>query len=261
MYVAASVMQPIYSTQGYQIPVAYAAYPGHGDHYASNFPNKLNQNPVPAQNNIVTVNNYIPPGSVAMPVQQTVILQKPPTLPQGNVSMQPVIMPQPYVTVASASVAVNAHVVNNVHPVQVKAPQVVPPAPQLPVAPTSTVVPTANTHVSASLPPQAKISNNATTKITAPLDNKNQVKTPVIKQNGAESSSTSSQNKSWASLFDKGKNNENRKVEEVVLNGCTKNVELLPVVTEERDHEFAAMKKKLREKYDAPTFYRVGGKL
>lgn len=246
MYVAATVMQPVYPPQGYQIPVAYA-YPGHGDHYTANFPNKINQNAVPAQKTIVTVNNYMPPGSVAVQVPQPVILQKP---PQSNVSMHPVIMPQPYVTVAAPvhPVTVSQTNANVVHldPVEVNPPQIVPPT-----TTTTNTVPTASASVSP-LPQQTSNSRGS-------LPEKAQFKTPLIKQNGTESNA-SPQNKSWASLFNSGKNNEAEKTENVLMNGCAKN-EQSPVITEECDHEFAAIKKELREKYDDPTYFRIGGKL
>lgn len=241
-YVAATVMQPIYSPQGYQIPVAYA-FSGHGDQYTAHFPNKLNQNAVPAHKNIVTVNNYIPQGSVAVQVPQPVILQK---SPQNSVTMHPVIIPQTYVTVATPvhPVSLNQTNVVNVNPVQVN--------PQNIVSATTTVTTvTANDAKASLLPSQSAES--------VPDEKAQTNKTPLHKQNGAENNAAP-QNKSWASLFNKNKNKEDKKTEEVVVNGCTK-TEQLSVTTEECDHEFAAIKKQLREKYDDPTFFRVGGNL
>lgn len=233
-YVAATVVQPIYHTpQGYQIPAVYA-YSGHGDQYATIISNKLNQKTV--SETLVAVNNYIPQENVTVHVPQPMILQKP---PQINATVHPVVMPQPYVTVATPA-SVNQTIVSVANPVRDNCPKA--------VLPTNTVI-TANANV-------AKSSH-------LPLQNTNAISSVPeqpqveVKQNGADINGTP-QNKSWASLFNKGKKEENKKVEQVVMNGCAK-VEQTPTSIEEYDDEFAAIKKKLREKYDDPTFFRIGG--
>lgn len=80
---------------------------------------------------------------------------------------------------------------------------------------------------------------------------------PQPKQNGTEVSAAP-QNKSWASLFNKSNSEEVKRNVDVVVNGCGK-AEESAVVAEERDDEFAAIKKDLKAKYDDPTFFRVGG--
>lgn len=102
-------------------------------------------------------------------------------------------------------------------------------------------------------PPQAPPSTNKTTVMNVtksppppPPSQSNSFPVNQPKQNGTETNTTP-QNKSWASLFNKDKNEEEKKPEVVVVNGCGK-VEDSPIAAEECDDEFAAIKKNLKAK-------------
>lgn len=84
-----------------------------------------------------------------------------------------------------------------------------------------------------------------------------------VESNGIVNTSTSSLNKSWASLFNKPQHTDKNTSLPVVVNGCSKN-NLSPQVNEEKEEvaeEFLQMKKDLAAKYDDPNFYRMGGEL
>lgn len=230
-------MQPMYSPQGYQIHPVTFAYPGHGDQYTGQFTNKLNQNTIFAQKTIVTVNNYIPQGNVAVQMPQSMILQK--TI-HNNVTVHPVVIPQPYVTVATPLQPLSLNQ-TNVNGVQVNSGKIDPP-------PTNTVVNATSTEIT-----------EVSTAPSQSIHSKEAVAEPVsvkpLELNGAESKAVP-QNKSWASLFNKSQNKDSD-VQEVVVNGCAK-AEQSPVIIEECDQEFIAMKNELKKKYDDPTFFRIG---